>query len=109
MSDTTNLQIEATLNPVALWYAIFIDFFFDLLPSFAVMLMFATAIIHICFATWVYADAQALVQERRDRQAVVFSPLLWLLAVLVTGIAGLAVYWAIHRSTLSPANLVETE
>lgn len=77
----------------------------ELIPLITVVVMVLMALVHLLLCFWIYDDARRLLLETRDRRAVVIAPWFWLLAVLVTGIAGLAVYWGIHRSTLNPRNL----
>ncbi|WP_411827912.1 hypothetical protein [Luteolibacter sp. AS25] len=54
--------------------------------------------IHVIMALAVNWDAKRLVSIRAG--LFLFSPFLWGCVVLVFGMAGLAVYWAIHHSTL---------
>jgi len=64
-------------------------------------------IVHIVMAFVVNNDA-----KRREHEAdgtFLFIPLFWSLIVLVFGIAGLALYWAVHYSTLRSNALHEDE
>jgi hypothetical protein len=55
-------------------------------------------LIHIIMALAVNGDAKSLVSGRGG--LFLFGPFLWGWIVLIFGLAGLALYWAIHHSTL---------
>ena len=59
----------------------------------------ATAIVHIGFAIAVLSDAEFLWKHLRRRTFFV-GPNFWAFATLVGGVAVVALYWAIHHSTL---------
>lgn len=73
----------------------------DMLVYFYAALAITGAVVHILLSLWVYDDARRLLIETRDNAALVTRPWVWLFATLVGGIMTLAVYWLIHRSTLS--------
>jgi len=55
-------------------------------------------LIHIIVALAVNGDAKRLVSNRGE--LFLFGPFLWGWIVLVVGIAGFALYWVIHHSSL---------
>lgn len=55
-------------------------------------------LVHIIMALAVNGDAKGLVSGRGG--LFLFGPFLWGLIVLIFGLAGLALYWAIHHSRL---------
>ena len=55
-------------------------------------------ILHIILASGVKMDADA--QIANNHRLFIFSPSIWGLIVLLTGLLGVALYWAIHHSTL---------
>ncbi len=55
------------------------------------------AVISIAAAIAVYLDA-----SKQERCALGLWPIWWAAATLVTNLVGVAVYWAIHHSTLKP-------
>jgi hypothetical protein len=55
-------------------------------------------VVHVMLAMGVYRDGLNI-QERGDYTFFV-SPTIWSLAVLLTGIPGVGVYWVMHHSTL---------
>jgi Na+/proline symporter len=64
-------------------------------------------IIHIVMAFVVNNDAKQL--ESESKGTFLFIPFFWSLIVFVFGIAGLALYWAVHHSTLRSNSLHEDE
>ncbi len=55
-------------------------------------------IVHVIMAFAVNGDAKQLVANRGG--IFLFGPFLWGWIVFIFGLAGLALYWAIHHSTL---------
>ncbi len=64
-------------------------------------------IIHIVMAFVVNNDAKQL--ESESEGTFLFIPFFWSLIVFVFGLAGLALYWAVHHSTLRSKTLHEGE
>jgi len=64
------------------------------------ILMMVVFILNIILAVAVYLDAER--QIARQRPLFFFGSGFWTIVVLVTGLLGLAVYWAMHHSTLRP-------
>jgi hypothetical protein len=60
----------------------------------------AWAIVNIVFAIGVLRDALRL-QEEHGRPTEIVSGAMWAFATLMGGVFVAAVYWLIHRSTLS--------
>lgn len=60
----------------------------------AIVALVLTAIVHICFAMAVFADAGKL-----SRPALV-GPVVWALATLLGGVVAAGIYWVMNRSTL---------
>lgn len=58
----------------------------------------AVFILHVIMALAVNGDAKRLLANRKGM--FLFGPFLWGWIVLFFGLAGLALYWAIHHSTL---------
>lgn len=56
--------------------------------------------VHIIFALAVLSDAVTI--QDRGQKMVFVSGKMWALAVLFGGVFVVAVYWAIHHSTLCP-------
>ena len=56
------------------------------------------ALVHIMLAVGVNRDAQHTLEKGGYTYFV--SPAIWSLAVLVTGVLGVGVYWVMHHSTL---------
>ena len=81
----------------------------DLVVLFYAAIAILGAIVHILLSLWVYDDARRLLIDTGDSAALVTRPWIWLFATLVGGILTLAVYWMIHRSTLSPRVLRELD
>ncbi|QTN32536.1 hypothetical protein HZ994_09405 [Akkermansiaceae bacterium] len=57
-------------------------------------------IVHIIMAFVVSNDAKRLESEFESEDPFLFIPLFWGLLAFVFGIAGLALYWAVHYSSL---------
>ena len=55
-------------------------------------------IVHVIMALAVNGDAKRLVASRGG--LFLFGPFLWGWIVFIFGLAGLALYWAVHHSTL---------
>ena len=60
-----------------------------------------TAIVHVAFAFAVWADSGQMT-VRQGRSTFLVGGGLWALATLLGGIIVVAVYWAVHHSTLRP-------
>ena len=67
---------------------------------FAYIGILFTFLLHIVFAAGAYRDACYIFQRKRGPFLV--GPFFWALAVLVGGMPIVALYWAIHHSTLRP-------
>jgi uncharacterized membrane protein len=74
----------------------------EMLVIFYSVVAILGVVIHALFALWVYDDACRLVEQSRNPRALVTRPWVWLLSTLIGGLLTMAVYWAIHRSMLSP-------
>ena len=68
------------------------------LGSFVVIYCIIVFLIHVIMALAVNGDAKRLVSDRSG--LFLFGPFLWGWIVLIFGIAGFALYWAIHHSSL---------
>lgn len=67
---------------------------------FGALVILAASIINIIFAIAVKEDADRLIQ--RNECLFLVGPGLWSLATLFGGITVVALYWAVHYSTLQP-------
>ena len=65
---------------------------------FWVLLGLAFVVTHVMLAAGVYKDGHHTLSQGGDTFFV--SPTIWSLAVLITGIPGVGVYWVMHHSTL---------
>jgi hypothetical protein len=65
---------------------------------FSIAYVVLVFIVHVIMALAVNGDAKRLVSDRGG--LFLFGPCLWGWIVFLFGIAGLALYWAIHHSTL---------
>ena len=70
-----------------------------------VVIAILTLIVHVCLAIGVFNDAQQRQQDLEQKtpetgRLYFVTPLVWALAVLLTGLIGTAIYWAMHYSTL---------
>jgi hypothetical protein len=74
------------------------------LPVFYGIVVF---ILHVIMAIAVNTDARRLEYARVG--VFMFVPLLWGWIVFIFGIAGLALYWTIHHSTLKPSASANTQ
>jgi hypothetical protein len=70
----------------------------ELLQTFSVLLLVATAIVHVALAVGVLQDGLKLVEHRH--RIYFLPPSLWALATLLTGVLGATAYWLMHCSTL---------
>ena len=68
--------------------------------GFGALVILAASIIHIVFALAVKQDADRLI--RRGECLFLVGPRLWSLATLFGGVTVVALYWAVHYSTLRP-------
>lgn len=68
------------------------------LGLFAIVYGIIVVLVHIIMALAVNGDAKRLVSDRGG--LFLFGPFLWGWIVLIFGIAGFALYWAIHHSSL---------
>lgn len=67
----------------------------------------ATVILHAIYAMAVWYDADSLA-EKHNRSPQLLGPVMWSLTALVFGLVGLAVYWLVNRSRLSPNEPINT-
>ncbi len=67
---------------------------------FGILVIIAVGIINIVFAIAIKQDADRLVQ--REGCLFLVGPGLWSLATLFGGMTVVAIYWAVHYSTLRP-------
>jgi len=67
---------------------------------FGALVILAASIINIVFAIAVKQDADRLI--RRSGCLFLVGPGLWALATLFGGVTVVALYWAVHYSTLRP-------
>jgi hypothetical protein len=67
---------------------------------FGALVILAASIINIVFAVAVKQDADRLIQ--RDECLFLVGPELWSLATLFGGVTVVALYWAVHYSSLRP-------
>lgn len=72
------------------------------LGLFAIVYSIIVVLVHIIMALAVNGDAKRLVSGRGG--LFLFGPFLWGWIVLIFGIAGLALYWAVHHSSLRVCN-----
>ena len=79
------------------------------LGTFAVAYGALLLIVHIIMAFVVSNDAERLESELESEDPFLFIPLFWGLLALVFGIAGLALYWAVHYSSLRSRNSHDDE
>lgn len=70
-----------------------------------IVMMIATAVVHIFFAIGVYHVSTNVFHAKRLWFA---PPAVWTLATLIGGVFVAAIYWAIHHSTLAPEPSVPT-
>jgi hypothetical protein len=68
--------------------------------AFGALFVLAACIINIVFAIAVKQDADRLVKI--DGCLFLVGPGLWALATLFGGVTVVALYWAVHYSTLKP-------
>ena len=68
--------------------------------GFGLLVILAASIINIVFALAVKEDADRLV--KRGECLFLVGPALWTLATLFGGVPVVALYWAVHYSTLRP-------
>ena len=68
------------------------------LEFFSIVYSTLVVITHIIMALAVNADAKHLVTQRSG--LFLFGSTMWGLVTLIFGIAGLALYWAVHHSGL---------
>jgi uncharacterized membrane protein YqhA len=50
------------------------------------------------------ADCNRRLQQQK-RRTLMLSPILWVLAAMVASLLAVALYWAMHYSTLNPINI----
>ncbi|MFN0006859.1 MAG: hypothetical protein ACKVXR_03040 [Planctomycetota bacterium] len=68
------------------------------LVVFAITWATLAFLVHVAFAIAVYRDAE---QVQRPRARLMFvNPFTWALTALISSVAGVALYWALHHSTL---------
>lgn len=60
----------------------------------------AVPLLHVFLAVGVLNDSRQL--AARNRRTELVPAVIWTVAVLVTGLLGLTVYWLLHHSTLRP-------
>jgi hypothetical protein len=74
----------------------------SLLNELRTGLYFAAAVVvpllHVFLAVGVLSDTRQLAS--RGRRTELVPGVIWTVAVLVTGVLGLALYWLVHHSTL---------
>ena len=80
-------------------------FFAQWIPN--AIFMMVVFVLRIILAVAVYQDAERQTASRRG--LFLFGPGIWSFAVLVSGLLGVAAYWAIHHSTLRPPSNDSTE
>jgi len=66
-----------------------------------------TIFLHVILALATYRDAKS--QYDLQRGLFLVGPGVWGFAVLLTGLIGVTIYWAIHHSTLRPPSNDSTE
>ncbi len=64
----------------------------------AMIFILAVIVIHVLIAAGVYQDSKSIVRKRGS--LFLFDATVWASVILVTGIAGFALYWVIHHSKL---------
>ena len=65
---------------------------------FAIIYGIFIFVVHVIMALAVNGDAKDLLWK--DRELFLFGPFVWGGIVFIFGLAGLALYWAVHHSTL---------
>ena len=77
----------------------FVTKYLSVAPSWAILSLLATVVVHIAFSAAVFNDASHLKDEQQRLMLV--GPTIWALAVLIGGVFVGVAYWLIHHSTLS--------
>ena len=74
-----------------------------LFVALAVIWAVLAFLVNLAFAMAVYRDAEHV---QRPKGALLFvNPFTWALTALISSVAGVALYWALHHSTLrKPVN-----
>lgn len=70
----------------------------DGLGGMALAYVIVAFIAHVMMGISVFGDADKL--ESKEVELFLFHPMMWGAIVFIFGIAGLAVYWAMHHSSL---------
>jgi len=86
-----------------------ISFLQPFLLGYQTALILATVvalILRIILAFAVYLNARRQIIQKRG--LFLCGPAIWGFAVLVTGLVGVAIYWAIHHSTLRPGRAADS-
>ena len=65
---------------------------------FAVILGVLSFLVHLAFALAVYRDAET--NLRPQGRLLFVNPFTWALTAFLASVAGVALYWALHHSTL---------
>jgi hypothetical protein len=70
--------------------------------AIAVLLTIAGIVVHVAAAIAVFSETMAHSGAHGSKVRAILLPApIWVLAVLLTGLFGLAIYWAMHHSTLN--------
>lgn len=75
------------------------DDLYNLYTNASLIIAFLTVLVHMICALSVSKDLSNLI--RRNIIPRLMSEFSWIIVVLLTGIWGLLIYWAIHHSSLS--------
>lgn len=76
--------------------------------AWVVTIWFLTAVVHVGFAFGVYADSRSIWHQLR-RNTFAVSGEVWALATLLGGVLVAGIYWAVHHSTLRPAQATDLQ
>jgi len=71
-------------------------------PILSIVFLCLFVILQLILASAVFTDAQSLRTTTGRRGTFLVGPRVWWLATLLWGLVAVAIYWAIHHSTLRP-------
>ncbi|GMG86968.1 hypothetical protein MNKW57_12890 [Biformimicrobium ophioploci] len=65
----------------------------------ALVIMVSSVVVHVALALAIFRDSEKLHSETAEMPQFV-GPVVWGLAVLISGVVGATAYWVIHYSNL---------